>query len=34
MNNNQEYLYTDYAMQILSAFLNKEFSEAANIKSK
>ncbi len=24
MNNNQEYLYTDYAMQILSAFLNKE----------
>lgn len=31
MNNNQEYLYTDYAMQILSAFLNKETHSIAGL---
>jgi hypothetical protein len=31
MNNNQEYLYTDYAMQIFSAFLNKETYSIASL---
>jgi hypothetical protein len=31
MNDNQEYLYTDYAVQIISAFLNKERSSVASL---
>jgi hypothetical protein len=31
MNDNQEYLYTDYAIQILSAFLNKETHSIAGL---
>ena len=31
MNDNQEYLYTDYAMQIFTAFLNKESMSIADL---